>query len=78
VRAQGDPPIQTAQNNQKSKAAEKDDGDGVGHGIGAAKNREDGEAKEIKEEETDREIRWLEAEWESLAEILRQMDLEIH
>jgi len=57
VRAQGDPPIQTAQNNQKSKAAEKDDEDGVGHGIGAAKNREDGEAKEIKEEETDREIR---------------------
>ncbi len=78
VRAQGHPRIPKAQNDPKSKAAEKDDGDGAGHGSGAAKSKEDGEAEEIEEEETDREIRWLEAEWESLAEILRQTDPEIH
>ncbi len=77
--AQGYTPIKKqVQNGPKSKAAEKDDGGGTGYGSGAAQEKDDGEAEEIEEEETDREIRWLEAEWDSLAKIWRQMDPDFH
>ena len=79
ILAQGYAPIKKqVQNDPKSKAAEKDDGDSIGYRREAAKDKNNGEAEEIKEEETDREIRWLEAKWKSLAEILRQMDPEFH
>lgn len=62
----------------KSVTVRENAGDSTGYTREPAEEKDDNELDEIEDRETEEALKWLGAEWDSLAKILRQRDPEIY
>ena len=69
--------VRDVRDNPEPDAVRNIEGDVTGQRREAAEEKNDSEVDDIEDRETDKALRWLGAEWESLAKILRQRDSEV-
>ena len=62
----------------KSVAVGENVGDSTGYTMELAEEKDDNELDEIEDKETEKALKWLGVEWDSLAKILKQRDSEIY